>query len=173
MWIAGHRQGGRTAVRFSDAVRTSDVWRIPEIQSGGMDMKSSKSTIWIATALFAAALTSGCNREETATSDAGSTIDQARDSVGEKMDQAASQMQEQAANAGDNIDDAAITAKVKTALVAEPGLKALQIDVDTADGVVMLSGAVDSPSSIDRATQVVQAVPGVKSVDNRLTVRQS
>lgn len=136
-------------------------------------MKPSKSTIWIATALFAVALTAGCNREETATSDAGSKIDQARDNVGEKMDQAASQMQEQAANAGDKIDDAAITAKVKTALVAEPGLKALQIDVDTADGVVMLSGAVDSPSSIDRATQVVQAVPGVKSVDNRLTVRQS
>lgn len=136
-------------------------------------MKPSKSTIWIATALFAAALTSGCNREETTTSDAGSKIDQARDSAGEKMDQAASQMQEQAANAGDKIDDAAITAKVKTALVAEPGLKALQIDVDTADGVVMLSGAVDSPSVIDRATQVVQAVPGVKSVDNRLTVRQS
>ena len=47
-----------------------------------------------------------------------------------------------------------------------------KINVDTANGVVTLSGAVDSPSKVDRATQVAQAVQGVKSVDNRLTVKQ-
>ena len=73
---------------------------------------------------------------------------------------------------GEYASDAGLTAKVKTALVAEPGLKALQINVDTADGVVTLSGTVDSPTNVDRATQVAQAVQGVKSVDNRLTVKQ-
>ena len=57
------------------------------------------------------------------------------------------------------------------ALVGEPGLKALKIDVDTANGVVTLTGAVDTPQSLDRATQVAQAVDGVTSVDNRLNVK--
>ena len=73
---------------------------------------------------------------------------------------------------GDKIDDAAITAKVKTALIGEPGLKAMQIDVDTADGVVTLSGTVDSRTNVNRAVQLAQAVQGVKSVDNRLNVKQ-
>lgn len=135
-------------------------------------MTLSRSTTLIATALFAAALTAGCNRNDTSTSDAGRKIDQAQENAAAKMDQATAQVKEQAADAGDKIDDAAITAKVKTALVAEPGLKALQIDVDTANGVVTLSGSVDSPNNLDRATQVAQAVQGVKSVDNRLTVKQ-
>ncbi len=87
------------------------------------------------------------------------------------MDQAAADVKQKAEQAGDKIDDAAITAKVKTALVGEPGLKALQINVDTANGVVVLSGAVDTPQDLDRATQVAQAVQGVKSVDNRLNVK--
>jgi hyperosmotically inducible protein len=57
-------------------------------------------------------------------------------------------------------------------LIGEPGLKALQINVDTANGVVTLSGTVDSPTSVDRVTRVVMAVQGVKLVDNRLTVKQ-
>jgi hyperosmotically inducible periplasmic protein len=135
-------------------------------------MKSSKSITWIATALFAVGLTAGCDRNDTATSDAGRKIDQAQERAGEKIDQAQEQVKEQAANTGDKIDDAAITAKVKTALIGEPGLKALQINVDTANGVVTLSGAVDTSTSVDRATQVAQAVEGVRSVDNRLIVKQ-
>jgi len=135
-------------------------------------MTRSKSIIWIATGLCAVALTAGCNRTDNSAADAGRKIDQAQDNAAAKMDQATAQVKEQAANAGEKIDDAAITAKVKTALIAEPGLKALQINVDTANGVVTLSGAVDSSTNLDRATQVAQAVQGVKSVDNRLTVKQ-
>ena len=95
--------------------------------------------------------------------------------VGQKVDQAANKM----ATATDNatakaaaaIDDATITTKVKTAVLAEPGLKTLQIDVDTKNGVVTLAGTVDTPALKDRAQQVAQAVNGVKSVDNNLTVK--
>jgi osmotically-inducible protein OsmY len=135
-------------------------------------MKHSKNISWVATALFAVALTAGCNRNDTATSDAGRKIDQTQERTAENMGQAKSEMKEQSANAGDKLDDAAITTKVKTALTGEPGLAAAQINVDTADGVVTLSGNVDSPNNVDRAMQVVQAIQGVKSVDNRLTVRQ-
>lgn len=135
-------------------------------------MKLSKNITWIATALFAVALTAGCNKNDTTTSDAGRKIDQTQERAGEKMGQATGEVKEQGANARAKLDDAAITTKVKTALIGEPGLKALQIDVDTANGVVTLSGNVDSPTNVDRATQVAQAIQGVKSVDNRLTVRQ-
>jgi hyperosmotically inducible protein len=69
------------------------------------------------------------------------------------------------------IDDATLTTKVKTAVLAEPGLKTLQINVDTKDGVVKLSGTVDNASMKERAAQVAQAVTGVRSVDNALTVK--
>lgn len=137
-------------------------------------MKLSNSITWIATAMFAVVLTAGCNRNEGqqgAAESAGKTIDQAQERAGEKMDQAAADIKQQAQNAGDKIDDATITAKVKAAMVGEPGLKALQINVDTADGVVTLTGTVDNSGSLDRATQVAQAIQGVKSVDNRLTVK--
>jgi len=124
-------------------------------------MKQAKSITWIATALFAIALTAGCDRN-----------DHSAERAGKKIDQATAEVKDQAANVGDKIDDAAITAKVKTALIGEPGLKALQIDVDTANGVVTLSGTVDSRTSVNRAIQVAQAVQGVRSVDNRLSVKQ-
>jgi hyperosmotically inducible periplasmic protein len=134
-------------------------------------MKLSHSMSWLAAALLAASVTAGCNRNDSSTSDAGKAIDQAEQDAGRKTEQATDQVKEQAAKGGDKIDDAAITAKVKAAMVGEPGLKALKIEVDTADGVVTLTGTVDSSGHIDRATQVAQAVDGVKSVDNRLTVR--
>lgn len=129
-------------------------------------MKISKSMTWIGAALFAVVFAAGCNRNDDSTADAGRQMDQTAGT-----DRAPAPMNEQS-NVTDKIDDAAITAKVKTAIIGEPGLKALQINVDTANGVVVLSGAVDSPTSVDRANQIAQAVEGVKSVDNRLTVRQ-
>lgn len=69
--------------------------------------------------------------------------------------------------------DAAITAKVKSAFVAEPDLQALQIDVDTKDGTVTLTGEVDSEQKKERAAQIAQGQEGVKSVDNQITVKAS
>lgn len=124
-------------------------------------MKLAKSITWIATAMFTMALAAGCDRN-----------DQTAERAGQKIDQATAEVKEQAANVGDKIDDATITAKVKTALIAEPDLEALKIDVDTADGVVTLSGTVDSPTKVNRAVQLAEAVQGVRSVANRLTVKQ-
>lgn len=69
------------------------------------------------------------------------------------------------------IDDSAITAKVKAAFFIEPDLKMLQISVDTVQGVVTLSGAVDSMSSRDKANTVAGGVAGVKQVENQLTIK--
>lgn len=71
---------------------------------------------------------------------------------------------------GTQIDDALITTKVKARLIEDPITKARKIDVDTVNGVVTLTGLVDSEEEINRAVAIAQSVPGVKKVVNNLRV---
>lgn len=71
---------------------------------------------------------------------------------------------------GTQVDDAVITTKVKTKLIEDPITKARKIDVDTVNGVVTLTGLVDSEEEIQRAVAIAQSVPGVKRVVNNLRV---
>jgi len=71
---------------------------------------------------------------------------------------------------GEYVDDAAITAKVKAAILDQPTLKVFDIHVDTFKGTVRLSGVVASQSSIDKAVEVARRVSGVKSVKNEMRV---
>jgi hyperosmotically inducible protein len=75
------------------------------------------------------------------------------------------------ARVGTAIDDTVITTSVKTAVLAEPGLSALKIEVDTKNGVVTLSGTVASPEMKSRATQIAQNTSGVLSVIDNLEVK--
>lgn len=68
-------------------------------------------------------------------------------------------------------EDAAITLKVKSALMADADLQRFFIEVQTTNGSVALSGRVPSTTIKERARQVTTAVQGVKSVDNRLVVK--
>ena len=106
---------------------------------------------------------------------AGKKIDQTADEAGKKMGEAADKigekMSEQREKASVAIDDAEITAKVKEAIFAEPGLKSLQINVDTIKGLVTLSGMVDSQESSNKAKALASGVAGVKDVENRLAVK--
>ncbi len=73
---------------------------------------------------------------------------------------------------GTTVDDASITAKVKTEIAKEEGLgEALRINVDTYRGVVSLSGFVDSQDQIDKATNCARRVEGVAQVKNNLSVK--
>ena len=54
----------------------------------------------------------------------------------------------------DTADDATITARVKTALLNETKVGALEIDVDTAQGVVTMSGSVKSKAEKARAIEM-------------------
>ncbi len=72
---------------------------------------------------------------------------------------------------GEYVDDSAITAKVKAAILEDPALKTLQISVETYKGVVQLSGFVDSKEMIGRAGEVAGKVSGVREVKNDLIVR--
>ena len=72
---------------------------------------------------------------------------------------------------GQYIDDSTITTKVKSAIVADEGLKGFDIKVVTFKGVVQLSGFVNSESQKSEAGQIAQGVEGVKRVENKLTVK--
>ncbi|MDO9449863.1 MAG: BON domain-containing protein [Rugosibacter sp.] len=100
------------------------------------------------------------------------TIDEADKKIGETIDKVGEKLNEKSAGTGLAIDDAEISLKVKAAIFAEPGLKSLQIGVDTVKGVVTLSGSVDSLPSSDRAEALASAVAGVKKVENRLVTKQ-
>lgn len=76
-----------------------------------------------------------------------------------------------AERAGEAIADGVLTAQVKGALLVDGQVKGLQIDVDASDGVVTLRGAVDNAASVARAQTIAQGIEGVKSVQNRLTVK--
>ena len=72
---------------------------------------------------------------------------------------------------GEYFDDSTITGKVKAAILGDPDLKVLQINVETFKGVVQLSGFVKSPQVVTRAVEVARGVRGVKSVTNNLLVK--
>lgn len=72
---------------------------------------------------------------------------------------------------GMKIDDAGITAKVKTGLAADKDLSAGKIEVDTREGVVTLKGDVANAAAKSRATEIARNVKNVKSVINDLTVK--
>jgi len=72
---------------------------------------------------------------------------------------------------GAYMDDSWITTKVKTAILNEPSLKVLQINVQTYKGAVQLSGFVDSAASQAKAVEIARAVQGVTSVNNDMRLR--
>jgi hyperosmotically inducible protein len=73
--------------------------------------------------------------------------------------------------AGEYMDDATITARVKTALIQAPDVKAHNINVETHNGVVQLSGFVDSEDEARRAVDAADDVPGVKKVESDMRVK--
>jgi osmotically-inducible protein OsmY len=72
---------------------------------------------------------------------------------------------------GEYVDDTVVTAKVKTAIFEQPGLKSAEINVETFKGVVQLSGFVSSQANADSAVMVAKGVHGVKSVKNDMRVK--
>jgi hyperosmotically inducible protein len=68
------------------------------------------------------------------------------------------------------MDDASITAQVKTVLLNDPQINATRIDVSTANGVVTMSGTVKSQPEQQRAIQLARQVNGVRDVKANLTV---
>ena len=74
---------------------------------------------------------------------------------------------------GQYLDDQTITARVKSALFADPNVSGFQVNVDTYQGVVSLSGFVDTAAQKSKAEDVARQVSGVRQVQNNLSVREN
>jgi hyperosmotically inducible protein len=71
---------------------------------------------------------------------------------------------------GETIDDTTITTRVKTAMLNDPAVGGLRIDVDTFKGAVTLSGRVKSESERKQAIALARGVDGVTEVKDALQV---
>lgn len=87
-----------------------------------------------------------------------------RDDVGRKAGEAADK-------AGAVVTDAAVTSAVKAKLLADPKVSGLKIDVDTANGVVTLTGNVATQSEATEAARLASTTEGVRDVVNKLRVQ--
>ena len=76
------------------------------------------------------------------------------------------------ATVGGTIDDGVVTAKVRSALLSDPGVKSTDIAVVTRKGEVQLSGYVDNQAQINRAIDVARGVEGVQSVGNEMSIKK-
>lgn len=97
------------------------------------------------------------------------TMDKAQsgvESAGQKVDSSMNKV-------GNFMDDSAITAKVKAALVDHESIKSTDISVKTDQKVVTLSGFVESQAQVEEAVNVAKGVEGVTSVSDKLHVRDS
>jgi osmotically-inducible protein OsmY len=74
---------------------------------------------------------------------------------------------------GQTLDDATITASVKTKLLADERTKGFDINVDTRNGTVILSGGADTQAAKLAAGEVASSADGVILIDNQLIVAES
>lgn len=76
------------------------------------------------------------------------------------------------ATVGNTIDDSIITAKVKSALLADQSIKSFDIAVATRKGEVQLSGYVNNQGQIDRAINIARGVEGVQSINSEMSIKK-
>ena len=74
---------------------------------------------------------------------------------------------------GTEIDDSVVTTRVKSALLEDADIKSYDLKVETRKGEVMLSGFVDNVTQMERAATVARAIPGVKGIDNKMTIKET
>jgi len=108
----------------------------------------------------------GCDKQTASTETVGEKIDRTTENINKEANDTSKKTEEV-------LDDTAITAKVKAAILAEPNLKSLQINVETDNGNVTLSGSVDSQEQLTRVQQLISSLAGVKGISNNLVVKST
>ena len=124
-------------------------------------MNKTKISKTLMAVLLGSALASGSALAESETMN---KVESTADSAGQKIDNSMNKV-------GNFMDDSAITAKVKAALVDDENIKSTDISVETDKKVVTLSGFVESQAQAEQAVKIAKGVEGVDSVSDKLHVR--
>jgi hyperosmotically inducible protein len=156
-------------------------------------MVRKREMMLVAAAVAATLMLGGCDRPDssqpravTPSYDGGTArpVDKSADAMADRSASMATDSSAGTAAAGKSADtgatlvaaardDAAITAKVTQSIKADAALKSLPIQVDTKDGVVTLSGMVDTPDMRLHAHEIAAATSGVARVVDNLTVKSA
>jgi len=140
----------------------------------------TRSRLTLLAALAVAAALSACGKQDDgrtagqrldgAIADAKQSAEETRRDAKQAISDAELSARRAAEKTAEISSDVTITAKVNAALVADDKLKVTQINVDTREGRVTLTGQAPDAQSRSRATILASAVDGVKQVDNQLVV---
>jgi hyperosmotically inducible protein len=109
----------------------------------------------------------GLNKAANKTADG---VDKAAEKTGQAASKAADKTGDALAKTGEVIDDTWITTKVKTQYISEDAVKGSEINVDTKDNVVTLTGTVPSEAVRAAALRIARDTKGVKRVVDNLRV---
>ena len=138
-------------------------------------MKPKQHMVWLVVPLTLAGL-AGCDKPPSGQS-MGEKVGQTATEVGRTIDQTAKDVERSAdkasAAAAATMDDAAVTAKVRALVLSELGMRAIDVGVETKDGVVSLSGAVGTEGDRRRAAELAASIANVKNVENHLVVKST
>lgn len=109
----------------------------------------------------------GCQSDEPAETPT-QRVERAAESSGQAIERAGESVADSAERAGEYMSDTAISGRIKAEILRDPLLQVSQIEVTTTNGVVKLSGTVNSQASINRAVEIAHSIKNVKEVDNAL-----
>ncbi|KPD22380.1 MULTISPECIES: BON domain-containing protein [Idiomarina] len=133
-------------------------------------MKNFKTALPASLIALSMLTLSGCSEAET--EKAESKAESAMQETEEKAKEAKSYTEQKAKDAGEYVDDAVITTKVKAVIFEDDNLSSMDINVETNNGIVQLSGFVDDEADIDTAENLAATVKGVKDIENDIQVRE-
>ncbi|MFV1466831.1 BON domain-containing protein [Idiomarina sp. HB] len=133
-------------------------------------MKNFKTALPASLIALSMLTLSGCSEAET--EKAESKAESAMQETEEKAKEAKSYTEQKAKDAGEYVDDAVITTKVKAVIFEDDNLSSMDINVETNNGIVQLSGFVDNEADIDTAENLTATVKGVKDIENDIQVRE-
>ena len=133
-------------------------------------MKNFKTALPASLIALSMLTLSGCSEAET--EKAESKAESAMQETEKKAKEAKSYTEQKAKDAGEYVDDAVITTKVKAVIFEDDNLSSMDINVETNNGIVQLSGFVDDEAEIDTAENLAATVKGVKDIENDIQVRE-
>jgi osmotically-inducible protein OsmY len=134
----------------------------------GDSMMNSRISMAALGVLVASAALAGCSKSDQDA--AKNSAEQSVAQVDQKARQLGNETKDAAQKVGDKVEDAVITASVKTEIAKDPDLSALKINVDTSEGKVALRGTAPSMVAKEHATTLAASVKGVANVDNQLSI---
>jgi osmotically-inducible protein OsmY len=131
-------------------------------------MRKSLSLIGLSLALLFLAGCASARRTGSTVKDATVATGQ---EVGDKTEDAAQATAEAGKELAKATDDATMTSAVKMKFARDKTVDAFDINVDTKNGNVTLTGTVNTKAEADRAIELARSVEGVKSVKSNLTLK--